>query len=161
HRLYNLRHRGGRHVMTDDYFAQTTLYALGRVLAVERILGLEGVYPELAALDPELSEFLKMNRVDARLEDTALYKYDRMTVAEALIEREDGRSRASTYVEFRRRYEDPKLHEKPWLEPALQGLAALDGDVIDGLMECLEKIARRLEPHTQIPSSFEVPFRTR
>src|SRR5437870_10810424 len=46
-RLNNLSAQGGRAVMDKTYFEMTTLYALGRVLASERILALEGVYPQL------------------------------------------------------------------------------------------------------------------
>lgn len=50
YRLNNLWNRGGHNVMKnyqcfdgDEYFEITTLYALARVLAVERIMFLEGV----------------------------------------------------------------------------------------------------------------------
>jgi len=153
HRLANVRHRGGRYVMTDEYFSQSTLYALGRVLAVERILGLEGVYPELAALDPNLSRFLKDHVIDSRLDGTKFYKYDRLTLAETLIEGEEDRFRASTYVEFRRRYDDPSLGVRTWLAPALESLVRLDDDVIDALLTDLAAIAERLEAETQLQSS--------
>jgi hypothetical protein len=120
YRLQNLKDQGGRYVMTEDYFAETTVYALGRVLAVERIFGLEGVYPELA---------------------------------EALIEHDGDHSRASTYVEFRRRYEDPALGERTWLEPAMQGVVQLEPNVIAQLMDRLVAIAARLQAWTQLPSS--------
>jgi hypothetical protein len=46
HRVYNVRHEGGKGAMTPAYQASTTVYALGRVLAAERVLTLEGVYPQ-------------------------------------------------------------------------------------------------------------------
>src|SRR5437764_3214544 len=41
YRLHNLAKRSGRSVMSDEYFEKSTLYALGRVLALERIFALE------------------------------------------------------------------------------------------------------------------------
>jgi hypothetical protein len=58
-RLHNLANQGGRAVMTDHYFEVTTMYALGRVLAIERIMALDGVHPQLDAIDSGLAEYLR------------------------------------------------------------------------------------------------------
>jgi hypothetical protein len=67
YRLDNVSRRGGRLVMDDAYFETTTLYALGRVLAIERLLALEGAYPQLERLYPGLGEFLMQHRIDYEL----------------------------------------------------------------------------------------------
>jgi hypothetical protein len=143
--------------MTDEYFAQTTLYALGRVLATERILGLEGVYPEIATLDSDLAEFLKGNRVDPELSGAGFYQYDRLTLAELLIEREGDRFRVKTYVEFRREYEASGSGDKEWLAPGRDHIAGLTDNQIDQLMSCLRSIANRLARETELPTSVGQP----
>jgi hypothetical protein len=159
-RLYNLNFRGGRWVMSDDYFANTTLYALGRVLAIERVLALEGLYPELEALYPELGEFLKRNRLDPKLAGT-VYQYHRLALAEAMIEREESGFRPSTYLEFRRRYESTEHGEQNWLAPALEGIRSLEKETVEEMMSSLHTIARRLESETRLPTSIRVIVRPR
>jgi hypothetical protein len=95
YRLENLARRSGRLVMQDQYFETTTLYALGRVLAIERLLALEGVYPQLDRLYPGLGEYLMGQRVDLALPGS-FYQYDRLALAEAVMEREGEHFRAST-----------------------------------------------------------------
>ena len=59
HRLDNWASRGGQ-VWTasidPDYWDVTTLYALARALAAERILMLEGVYPQVERGSPGLGQ---------------------------------------------------------------------------------------------------------
>jgi len=131
YRLRNLTSAHGRYVMINDYFETTTLYALGRVLAVERILALEGVYSQLDAAFPELGKFLREHRVDRSLQGINLYQYDRVSLAEAMIEREGEQFRPSTYLEFRKRYEAEGSPEKEWLTPASKAIRSLDNEQMD------------------------------
>jgi hypothetical protein len=151
YRLDNLERRNGRLVMDDQYFETTTLYALGRVLAIERLLGLEGVYPQLATLDLELGTFLREHRVDDAL-PRAFYQYDRLALAEAVMEREGDRYRPSTYLEFRRRYESEASGEGRWLAPAREAIQDLGENTTSNLLDELTRIARRLSRETGIPS---------
>jgi hypothetical protein len=65
--LYRLRNLGDGEPNSDSeenaehvqYRETTMLYALGRVLAVERIFALEAVYPQLDMADSELGEELR------------------------------------------------------------------------------------------------------
>jgi hypothetical protein len=157
-RVDNLRNRGGRWVMSDDYFAESTLYALGRVLAVERVFALEGVYPELADLDAELGAFVKEHRVDPVLAGTTFYQYHRLTLAETLLERQDDRYQVSTYAEFRRRYADKASGVHAMLEAPREGLQALDGQAGDDLMNVLADLARGLSRETRLAST--IPDKT-
>jgi hypothetical protein len=77
-----------RTIMTEEYFQTTTLYALGRVLAYKQILDMEAagysMVPRdaLKALDEKLDDLnYKMN--------TSLFRYDRQTLAETLMEKEE------------------------------------------------------------------------
>ncbi len=159
-RLYNLNFQDGRGVMDDEYFANTMLYALGRVLAIERILVLEGIYPELEALYPELGEFLKANRLDPKLADT-VYQYHRLALAESMIERAEDGFRPSTYLEFRRRYESSEHGEQQWLAPALEGIRSLQKETYEELMSSLHTVTARLVSETGLPTAIHVIVRPR
>jgi hypothetical protein len=138
-RLHNLAFRGGVAAMRDPkYFKITTLYALGKLLAVERIFALEGIYPQLDAAygessmllglkqylwkarkeqRPKLGKFLREHRTDLRLRHIRTFQQgDRIFLAEAVIEGERERFRTSTFVEFVKRYEAADSPEKEWLD---------------------------------------------
>lgn len=67
YRVHNIRYEGGTGAMTPEYQQTTTVYALGRVLAVERVLTLEGVYPQLKKLHPKLGETLQDRPLSRKL----------------------------------------------------------------------------------------------
>jgi hypothetical protein len=173
YRLVNLAKRSGRGVMEDDYFAKSSLYSLGRVLALERILMLEGVYPQLQRVNPGMGEFLKTHRLDERL-TSVLYQYDRLVLAEAVMEREGPHFRTSTYLEFTARYatreeeaRDPfrlvlvalaRLGgEEPEPDHTWEGYRPLAGDqateALKSAMEMLRTVAGRLAEETGIPTT--------
>jgi hypothetical protein len=155
YRLDNVSRRGGRLVMDDEYFETTTLYALGRVLAIERFMALEGAYPQLEPLYPGLGDFLMRHRIDYGLSGTGFNQYDRITLGEAVAEREGDRFRTSTYLEFRRRYESQESREKEWLAPARNAVQSLPEWKTDGLKEELQTIALRISHDTGTLSGFE------
>jgi hypothetical protein len=121
YRLYNLAFRGGTDAMRDpQYYKFTTLYSLGKLLAVERILALEGIYPQLDAAyeKAQLGTFLREHRTDLSLRRIGNFQqYDRIFLAEAAIEGERERLRASTFVEFVKRYEATGSTEQEHLDP--------------------------------------------
>jgi gas vesicle protein len=147
-RLNNLAEQWGRHAMASTYFETTTLYALGRVLAVERIIALEGVYPELVHAYPELGERLRKRDIDqvlgSILGDRGFQQYDRISLAEALIETQEEQFRPSTYLEFRGRYEAKGSHERQWLEQALRAIQSL-GENSNESRKKMEELKAALE----------------
>ncbi len=90
-RLDNGARRGGQawsESVDPGYWDVTTLYALGRALAAERILSLEGVY---ATIDQQFSgraELLSSSSVDEALQAGfhQLFRYHRLALAESLLE---------------------------------------------------------------------------
>jgi hypothetical protein len=128
YRLDNVSRKGGRLVMDDAYFETTSLYALGRLLAME-------------------------HRIDYEL-GGGFYQYDRIAPAEAVVERETDRFRASTYLELRRRYEDSLLREKEWLKPARDAVQLLTDERIEKLKKRLHAVALRISQETGTPSGF-------
>jgi hypothetical protein len=152
YRLDNVSRRGGRLVMDDAYFETTTLYALGRVLAIERLLALEGAYPQLERLYPGLGDFVMKHRIHYELSGTGFYQYDRIALAEAVVERETDRFRTSTYLEFRRRYESTESQEKEWLKPARDAVQSLTEQKTERLKVELRTVALRISHETGTPS---------
>ncbi len=163
YRLDNLANRGARSVMSDEYFEKTTLYVLGRVLAIERIFMLEAVYPQLEAIYRGLGKCLKQNRFDIKLIDYLkkqkyeFYQYDRFLLAEAVIIHEGDVFRTATYLEAKRGYEEKEALEKEWLERAKQVILSFDEEQnrerVKGLLVTLIAIAKYIENRTGIDSS--------
>lgn len=155
YRFDNLTKRGGRFAMTGPYFETTSLYSLGRVLACERLLALSGVYPQLELSFPGLGEELRSKRLDDELQGQKFNHYDRLALAEAVIERDAGEPRLSTYLEFRSRYERHGSSVHAWLEESLSFVRRLakDKDKMSEFQVLLRDIAAVLEEHTGIPTS--------
>jgi len=142
-----------REIKDDSYFEFTTLYALGRVLASERILGLDGIYPLLNDMYPGLSDVFR-NRIDKTIEKLGLKQYDRIALAEALIESEDGRFRLCNYLEFRGKYELEDAPERKWLEPARSAIQSLSiENVRQDVSELLRKVAKEISKEISVTSS--------
>jgi hypothetical protein len=155
-RLDNLAFRQGRSAMEEDYFETSTLYALGRVLAIERILAIEGIYPQLESTYPQLGQFLQKRRIDLQLQGIGFYQYDRIALAEAVMELSGQDFRASTYLEFRKRYQGHDSTERQWLAPAKEAIQQLTGNKMQDLLELLREIAIRISEQTKITSSLKV-----
>jgi hypothetical protein len=155
YRLDNVKNRGGQAVMGSSYYEVSTLYALGRVLAYERILVLDGVYPQLEDVYPDLGRFLKarLQNMDSQLRERQFYRYNRLALAESSMEREEDHLRTSTYMHFRQHYERPNSLVKVSLEPAKHFIATLGGPEVAGLLDELRCTAKRLESVTRIPTT--------
>jgi hypothetical protein len=153
YRLRNLAHEGGKGVMSGEYFELTTLYAFGRVLALERILTLEGLFPIIETAYPGLGEKLQENRLDSKLQGIHFHRYDRIALAEFLIEREGGRFRPMTFSEFRRRYEEAASLERQWLSPALASISTLNSTQMDGIRGTLTANASSISTITKVRST--------
>jgi hypothetical protein len=158
HRVYNLRHQYGEKAMTPPYLLATTVYALGRVLAAERVLTLEGVYPRLGELHRELGETLRNDRLFLKLGLRDLQQYDRLALAEAVLERDEGGFRPSTYLAFHTRYMGGASPDAIWLERAKAAVGGLARSevIMDEWLALLGKIARQTSDATGIPTSIEV-----
>jgi hypothetical protein len=152
-RLKNLSSQGGRSVMSDKYFETTMLYALGRVLAIERIFALEAVYPQLDTIYLGLGKLLKERKY--RIELHHVYQYDRVALAEAVIVHEGNVFRPSTYLEFRRQYEAENSQEKQWLEPASEAIQSLahEREDMEHLLDIIHKKAVLIADKTGISTS--------
>jgi hypothetical protein len=158
YRLRNLAYERASLASSEAYLVTTTMYTLGRALGLERMLALEGLYPEIWKGFPELKGSLSRRRIDRAVEETTkaygleLQHYDRLALAEAAVEHHDDEFRPSTLLEFRRRIEGA---ESEWWEPARKAVTALQdsGDCVSSLMETLEKLVLALSKVTEIDSA--------
>jgi hypothetical protein len=91
-RLVNWAQRGGQALsesVDPGYWDVTTLYALGRALAAECILSLEGVYAAIEQRFPGQAESLRHPSVDGVLQVglRRLFRCHRLALAESLLDR--------------------------------------------------------------------------
>ena len=142
-----------REIKDDSYFELTTLYALGRVLACEKVIGLDGIYAILNDMYPGLSDVLR-NRIDKTMKQIGLKEYDRIALAESLIKSEEGHFRLSTYLEFRGKYEMEDAPERKWLEPARIAIRLLSNEnVRREVSEILHKVVKEISKKIGVKSS--------
>jgi hypothetical protein len=155
HRVYNVRYEGGKGAMTPPYLETTTVYALGRVLAAERTLTVDGVYPQLKLFYRELGESLQDRRLSAALSFPGFQQYDRIALAEALLEWDAGGFRPITYLVFRSRYGEGEPGDASWLTSARNAVGSLGEDEarMDRLLDLLGKIAHQSVDATGMPTS--------
>ncbi len=148
YRLGNLAFRDGRSVMTDDYYISTTLYAIGKVLAIGHIFDLEAVYPQLDAAYPELGKCLSEYSFDLNLQKFNVYQYERNLLAEAVIVHEGDLFRTITYFEFRKRYKEEEFSEL--LKTAINAINSLDIKNKNDIMWMEEQMNALFKPAEQI-----------
>src|SRR3954466_8257864 len=104
YRLENLAFMHADTATDPDYLVTTTMYTLGRALGIERMLALEGLYPEIWRRFPMLQSALKRRVLDEAVQATtkqatSLQHYDRVALAEAVVERDGETLRQSTFLE--------------------------------------------------------------
>jgi hypothetical protein len=153
-RLDHLLNRYGHAVMTPDYFCLTTLYALACPLAMERILMLEGVYPQIKEYDKTLySDLAKLN-LDVQLKDFSFHTYDRLSLAECAMERDNLGLRLASCSEFRAQYEMAVTRHDEWLVSACTFVDLIEHEdrreKIERIIKSLESTVRLLSRHTGI-----------
>ena len=145
------------HTETDPvYLVTTTMYTLGRALGIERMLALEGLYPEVWKRFPKLKSVLDRRVIDGAVEDMTktagkeLQQYDRVALAEAVVERVGETFRQSTFLEFRRRVDGGP--EREWWKPARESVAALKDDerAVTPLMTALSTLVVALSRVTEM-----------
>ena len=120
------------------------------------MLALEGLYSEIWGRFPTLRPVLDRRLIDDGVQEmmkkkVELQQYDRVVLAEAVVERDADRFRPSTFLEFRRRVEADGP-ERRWWQPARASVAALQDsrDVVLPLMDQLTSLAIALAPVTKM-----------
>lgn len=159
-RLRNWREQGGEEVserVDPGYFKNSTLYALARALGAERIMAMEGVYPQIENVSPELGRFLENEGVDVAIRNSLgerLFHYHRLALAESAVERETDGWRVVTYTEFRKRCEDVDWALDGLLEITYTALESLKGDTrkFEALQRSLASIRDRLNNDAVAPT---------
>lgn len=149
YRVDNWANRGGgeySEAQYPGYWEITSLYAVARALGAERILDLEGVYVELQALFSGDAAELPRRAVDhAVTEAFGFPRYNRLALAEAVLDRAGDEFRLLIYSEFLRRYEDPEWNLKLLLEPARRAFASIRIERFEKLERSLESLSKCIE----------------
>lgn len=164
HRLDNLWRRDGYTVMEEEYFEVTTLYAIGKVLAVERIMSLEGIYPKLDLLNKKFGQSLRRRRGDLQLRDLLnelnFQRYEGRALAESAMEYSASGFRTSTFLEFKRRYyESSGAQKQEWLSLAREKVYKLPEPRVDsgmdykGFLTRLQEAANEIADKTMVGST--------
>ena len=156
HRFNNIKNKGGRMVMDSNYFEESTLYSLGCILAYRRILLFDGIYSQIDKLIPGLGIFLKekLNDIDKILDSgkVSLYRYNRLLLAEVIIQKENGKLNVCSYLKFKELYEDsPRI--KDFLKPSKKWVSNLKGHEVEPLMMILGEIVKKLVKETGIETN--------
>ena len=94
-RLKNIAYERADIATDEEYLVTTTMYTLGRALGIERMLAIEGLYPEIWRRFPQLRSALVPRVVDSAVAATTrkarteqgreLQQYDRITLGEATV----------------------------------------------------------------------------
>ena len=167
YRLYNLSYRGGKDVMDNDYLLTSTLYSIGSVLAYHRIMRLEGVYADLNFLGTDYMKFRQsVERFGKCLDNVGysinsnLFRYDRISLAEALLSRDEGQNmyRIITYLEFKEKWFSEEGQKRKTLATALNFVKALTErenieSQLNEIMENLHTTAVTLAKETRIDTT--------
>jgi hypothetical protein len=157
HRVDNWANRGGLEYSEGrypGYWEVTSLYAVARALGAERILDLEGVYVELQAVSPEEVAELPRYAVDQAVTKAfGLFRYHRMALAEAVLDRSGDEFRLLIYSEFLRRYEDPEWNLKSLLEPVRQALTSAQKERFKTLEQFLMNLSASIADLTTSPNA--------
>jgi hypothetical protein len=144
------------------YYETTNAYALGRALAAERLVALDGVFPQIAAAWPELGETLTTNRLDRCVKDTfgdRLFHYDIVLLAESVLRQSgDGANlRFLMYTEFRREFNDEATGLRSSVTRAIKVLNSLGEEESNRIRDSLSKLATELSEVTEVHTTVASP----
>lgn len=168
-RLLNITKRGGRYVMEGQYFQTSTLYALACVLAYKRILLQDGVYSQMREIYGKIDDDIKDNlhKIEKIIDhmgyelNAHFFNYDRLALAETVMKDWDGRTKVSSYLEFKTKFNN--LPEFAAMEPAVNFISLIKTDdgyekvqqELRNIMQILESIAGLVEHSTGVSSIIE------
>jgi hypothetical protein len=147
-RVHNWAERGGAPFAESrdpGYWQVTTLYAIGRALAAERILDLEGVYIQIEAAFKCRLERRQVEEAIRQATKNELFYYHRLAMAESILDRGPDGFRLLTYTEFRQRLADPAWELEIVLEPVTKALASLDDTKLRRLRADLASLNEQLD----------------
>jgi hypothetical protein len=100
---------------------------------------------ELKQHYPELGETLQARRLSVELRFSGFQQYDRIALAEAVLEQDERGFRPSTYLAFHHRWVEGASGEASWLERARIAVGGLGEDPrrMDGWLDLLGRIAHQ------------------
>jgi hypothetical protein len=151
YRVENLAFREGASVMKSDYHDVTTLYVVGRVLRIERMLALEGRYAEVWRTFPAFRTAPGRRELDRAVKTACesagaeLHHYERVRLGELAVERTDEGFHQRTFLEFEHA-----------LRPDARATAAVNAlrhqTAVAPLLDCVRSVALSLARVTTMES---------
>jgi hypothetical protein len=151
YRLNNLQFWSGKAVMSDDYYTNTWLYIVGRVLAHENQLVVKGIYAKLDydnSLKRELK--LRMHNINWGLDDNGFLYYHRVQLAEMIMDKD----RIITYTEFLDRLSLPVYSNT--VASALKYLQYAQKSSFEKIRIESEALVNTLQKCTKVPSALSL-----
>ncbi len=151
YRVNNLRDWSGRATMSDDYYKETTAYAIGRVLAHESLLVSKGVYAKLsrhAAIKRSVKASL--HSLNWAFDDQSFLYYHRLQLGEMALDAD----RVISYTEFSGRWQEAKY------ATAVASVSRFVTSVTDARLDMIrseaENLIALLAEQTDVPSALQL-----
>ena len=154
YRVYNAGRQKERPNL-NDYYEETTLYALARTLASTRILALKGHYPYVTRECAALGIFLREDRLGDVLVERGLRYYERLALAESLIEQDGLSLRIRSFTEYHQLIRKGDLPGKDLLAPAMELVRDLESETDPEMLKNLCALAAASSSCTGVPSSLD------
>ncbi|MDH3678060.1 MAG: hypothetical protein OEQ12_07150 [Nitrosopumilus sp.] len=152
-----------RREQKDGYLTYSTLYALGCLLAYQRLFLIEGIYAEMDRCSKDLDKTIKNELITiSKLLDelgkklnSSFYRYDQLALAEGIMIKDDGKYKISSQYEFRQKLADPDSLQYSLLYPSMAFVKALNEDSADYReynLRIMEHLGNIIEGLKQIPN---------
>ncbi|MEO8334424.1 MAG: hypothetical protein ABI664_05600 [bacterium] len=151
YRANNLRHWDGRETMSDDYFTQTTAYAIGRVLAHESLLVSKGVYAKLSR-NASIKRRVKasLHSLNRSFDDQSFLYYHRLQLGEMALDAD----RVVSYTQFSARWPEERFAVA--VASVSRFVASVSDTRLDTIGAEAEKLVALLAEQTDVPSALEL-----
>lgn len=154
-RIHNIHKNDAKSVMSESYFNESTLYALGRVLAYERLMNFDGIYALLLKKYPKQGP-INNTKIDLQLINMNFHQYDRILLADLVLKRlSNGDLKIKTYAEFLNEYNSNTHLPLETILKSIQNLSQ-KGNKMEELLLSIKTILVVLQKYTSINCSSQI-----
>jgi hypothetical protein len=148
YRVNNLKDWAGKSIMSDDYYRDSTIYILGRILSHESIFITKGIYAKLS-YDERLKHEIKrgLHAINWSMGNGKFLHYYRLQIAEMLLEDD----RILSYTEFLERIKDKKYQTA--IHAGETFVDAISPETMYTIRDNSRRLIQALEARTKVPSA--------